>query len=114
MRAVILLETHLSTHLPDLSPFQRTGLAYGVVGTALVGSTCLNAVLHMLASAVADQQRQRQLLRMWMWDRSSGQGWYSGPVVAVRIRFAPLLPWNLSLWLCSKATCGPPLPSAPA
>ena len=35
MKSVEQLEAHLSSHLPDLSPAQRKGLAYWVVGTVL-------------------------------------------------------------------------------
>ena len=48
MKSVVQLEAHLSARLPDLSPAQRTGLAYWVVGTVLAGSACLNAVFSIL------------------------------------------------------------------
>ena len=71
MKSVEQLEAHLSAHLPDLSPAQRKGLAYGVVGTVLAGSACLNAVYSMLASDVAAHGRLRQLLH---WILSLWQG----------------------------------------
>ena len=98
MKAVVLLESQLSVYLPDLSSAQRKGLAFWVVGTVLAGSACLNAVFSILASEVADQGRLRQLLRMWLRDRPSTPGWYSGPAVEVRSCFGPLLRWILSLW----------------
>ena len=94
MKAVVQLESQLSVPLPDLSPAQRIGLAFWVVGTVLAGSACLNAVFSILASEVADHGR----LRMWLRDRPSAQGWYSGPAVEVRSCFGPLLRWILSLW----------------
>ena len=38
MKSVVQLEVRLSAHLPALSPAQRTGLAYWVVGMVLAGS----------------------------------------------------------------------------
>lgn len=38
MKSVVQLEAQLSARLPDLLPAQRTGLAYWVVGTVLVGT----------------------------------------------------------------------------
>ncbi len=98
MKAVVQLESQLSVYLPDLSSAQRKGLAFWVVGTVLAGSACLNAVFSILASEVADHGRLRQRLRMWLRDRPSTQGWYSGPAVEVRSCFGPLLRWILSLW----------------
>ena len=102
MKSVEQLEAHLSARLPDLSPAQRKGLAYGVVGTVLAGSACLNAVFSLLATDVAAHGRLRQLLRMWMNDKPTSQGWYSGPAVDVRSCFGPLLHWILSLWQGSE------------
>ncbi len=102
MKSVEQLEAHLSARLPDLSPAQRKGLAYWVVGTVLAGSACLNAVCSMLASDVAAHGRLRQLLRMWMNDKPTSQGWYRGPAVDVRSCFGPLLHWILSLWQGSE------------
>ena len=98
LKAVAQLETQLSVHLPQLSPAQRGGLACWVVGTVLAGSACLHAVFSMLATEVTDHGRWRQLLRMWMRDQPTAQGWYRGPAVEVRSCFAPLLRWILSLW----------------
>ena len=98
MKSVVQLDSQLSVHLPALSPAQRQGLAYGVVGTVLAGSACLPAVFSMLASGVADHGRLRPRLRLGMRDRPSARGWYSGPAVEVRSCFAPLLRWILSLW----------------
>ena len=98
MPAVVQLESPLSVHLPDLSSAQRTGLALGVVGTVRAGSAGLHAVFSILASAGADHGRLRPRLRMWLRDRPSIQGWYSGPAVEVRSGFGPLLRWILSLW----------------
>ena len=102
MKSVVQLESQLSVHLPDLSSAQRTGLAFWVVGTVLAGSACLNAVFSILASEMADHGRLRQRLRMWLRDRPSTQGWYSGPAVEVRSCFGPLLRWILSLWQGSE------------
>ena len=102
MKAVVQLESPLSVYLPDLSSAQRTGLAFGVVGTVLAGSACLHAVFSLLASAGADHGRLRQRLRMWLRDRPSIRGWYSGPAVEVRSGFGPLLRWILSLWQGSE------------
>ena len=102
MKSVAQLEAHLSARLPDLSPAQRKGLAYGVVGTVLAGSACLNAVCSLLATDVAAHGRLRQRLRLWMRDKPSSQGWYGGPAVDVRSCFVPLLRWILSLWQGSE------------
>ena len=102
MKSVVQLEAHLSARLPDLSPAQRTGLAYWVVGTVLAGSACLNAVFSILATDVAGHGRLRQRLRLWMSDKPSSQGWYCGPAVEVRSCFVPLLRWILSLWQGSE------------
>ena len=102
MKSVLQLEAHLSTRLPDLSPAQRKGLAYWVVGTVLAGSACLNAVCSLLATDVAAHGRLRQRLRLWMRDKPSSRGWYCGPAVAVRSCFVPLLRWILSLWQGSE------------
>ena len=102
MKSVVQLEAHLSARLPALSPAQRTGLAYWVVGTVLAGSACLNAVFSMLATDVAAHGRLRPRLRLWMSDKPSSQGWYCGPAVEVRSCFVPLLRWILSLWQGSE------------
>ncbi len=102
MQSVEQLEAHLSARLPDLSPAQRKGLAYGVVGTVRAGSACRNAVCSLRASDVAAHGRLRQLLRMWMNDKPTSQGWYRGPAVDVRSCFGPLLHWILSLWQGSE------------
>ncbi len=97
MKSVVPLEAHLCARLPDLSPAQRKGLAYGVVGTVRAGSACLNAAFSMLATDVAAHGRLRPRLRLWMRDKPSSQGGYCGPAVAVRSCFVPLLRWILSL-----------------
>ena len=102
MKSVEQLEAHLSARLPDLSPAQRKGLAYGVVGTVRAGSACLNAVCSLRATDVAAHGRLRPRLRLWMRDKPSSQGWYCGPAVDVRSCFVPLLRWILSLWQGSE------------
>jgi Transposase DDE domain len=87
----------LETHLPDLLPAQRRGLAQWVVGVLAAKSGCQSAVVSALAPLGEDEAATRQRLREWLYDGSDR----AAPCqtrVDVSACFAPLLRWVLSWW----------------
>jgi hypothetical protein len=89
----------VATHLPQLRPAQRRGLALWVYGAILAGSACQAAVLRALRPACGRLAAHalRQDLREWLRD-GADKAAPCGTEVDVAACFAPLLRWVLAWW----------------
>jgi hypothetical protein len=96
-REVSQVEETIATHLPDLRPAQRLGLALWVFGAVVAGSACQVAVVAALLPLGAAEQALRQRLREWLDDGEDK----AAPCKVdrdVATCFAPLLRWVLVWW----------------
>ena len=90
-------EETIQTHLPCLTDAQQRGLTWWVHGTILAGSACQNAVICALCIAEREGHAVRQYLREWLYD-GADKATPCTTQVEVRVCFAPLLRWVLTLW----------------
>ena len=95
-RVLYQIEAVLAQRLTCLRPAQIRGLALWVYGTVLAGSACQNAVIGVLCTFLG-WHSARQRLREWLYD-GVDKARPTTTQVEVRLCFAPLLAWALSLW----------------
>lgn len=96
-REVSQVEDTIATHLPDLRPAQRLGLALWVAGAVIAGSACQVAVVAALLPMGSTIHALRQRLREWLAD---GVDKAAPCQVELDLAtcFAPLLRWVLAWW----------------
>jgi len=88
----------VTTHLPQLSKPQATGLALWSVGMVLARSCALSAVATLLAVGVGRKANTvRQQLREFCYEAQAKRG-AKRQALEVESCFAPLLGWVLSWW----------------
>jgi hypothetical protein len=91
------VEETIATHLPELRPAQRLGLALWVCGAVIAGSACQVAVIAALLPMGGTIHALRQRLRDWLADGEDK----AAPCkvdLDVATCFAPLLRWVLVWW----------------
>ncbi len=96
-REVSQVEETIATHLPELGPPQRLGLALWVCGAVIAGSACQVAVIAALLPIGGTIHALRQRLRDWLADGEDK----AAPCkvdLDVATCFAPLLRWVLVWW----------------
>ena len=94
-RVLYQIEQVLAPRLTCLRPSQIRGLALWVYGTLIAGSACQNAVIGVLCTFLG-WHTARQRLREWLAD-GADKARPTATQVEVRLCFAPLLAWALSL-----------------
>ena len=88
----------VTTHLPQLSKPQATGLAVGSGGMVLARSCALSAVAPLLAVGVERKANTvRQQLREFCYEAQAKRG-AKRQALEVESCFAPLLGWVLRWW----------------
>ena len=85
--------------MPQLTETQSKGLALWTFGAITAQSGCRNAVIAAL-TFTGGFSAVRQRLREWLYD-GADRSTPSPNQIDVRARFAPLMRWDLSLWMSS-------------